>query len=184
LEEALFCGQAAADYLGFNFVPASSRHIDMDTAKSIIAGLPSGRLETVGVFRDERPEKVLQIAEVLHLDFVQLHGNENEDYVRLLPNLRIIKVINGDSLPEKFPAEFVMIDREIQGQGMTVDFQKLSSRQIGKPLFLAGGLKPENVRQAVSIVRPYAVDVASGVETNGKKDPQKIRKFITQVNSL
>src|SRR3989338_513256 len=124
LAEALFCLNEEVDYLGFSFVPISSRYIEPKTAKTIMANLPPGRIETVGVFRDETPQRVLETAKDLALDLIQLHGSENENYANLLPNLRIIKVINGDFLANKFPAEFLMIDREVQGEGKPVEFYK------------------------------------------------------------
>lgn len=184
-EEALFCLNGGVDYLGFNFVLDSPRYIAPGKAKNIIEKLPKRYAETVGVFRDEAVEKVSEIMKVTLIDLIQLHGNEDENYCISLPNTRIIKVFTladaKKSHLKKFPAEFFLIDREVRGKGKTVDFNEAAKISENYNLFLAGGITPDNVRQAVSEVKPFAVDVAGGVETNGKKDFLKIKKFINQV---
>lgn len=180
--EARFCLTAGADYLGFNFAATSSRVIDPAEAKEIIRRLPASRVETVGVFQNEKADNVRQIALSLRLDLVQLHGNESVDYCRKLSGLRIIKFFPIENVDVDFPTEFLMFDRLIQGRGETVDFQKVASLNLKKPFFLAGGLSADNVQQAVRAVKPFAVDVASGVETNDRKDKQKIVQFINSVH--
>lgn len=181
LEEALISLRAGVDYLGFNFVTSSPRYITPKAAKKIIDSLPEKRPKTVGVFRNETEEKVLDISKGLVLDLVQLHGDEDESYCRKLSYIRLIKVFPIVKAVGDFPCKFIMVDREIQGQGNSVDFRQVVNLRLRNPLFLAGGLTTENIRLAVSIVKPYAVDVAGGVETNGKKDFLKIKNFIEQV---
>lgn len=176
LEAAKVAVESGADFLGLNFVPASRRFIDPDFALEIIKSV--GRTtKFVGVFQNETFENVQSIAKKLGLDFVQLHGKEDMEYIKKI-NVPVIKMIHESGLAQNYSVDFFLLDRKKQGQGLLID-RDLAQRLSRKfPLFLAGGLTPENVSEYVQYVRPFAVDVAGGVEKDGKQDLGKIKTFI------
>lgn len=199
LENALTALDAGADYLGFNFVPTSKNYINPEKAKEIInfirhSGDPElvecdSRMTMVGVFQNERIGRLLEITENLGLDLVQLHGNENFNYCKQI-NVPVIKAFMHPSdfeiesvkeKMDKIKVQYYLIDREKRGEGEVLDFSKAKTLASNYPLFLSGGLNIENIAEAVSIVKPFAVDVSSGVETNGVKDDEKIKDFIQRV---
>lgn len=176
IEAAIAAIEAGADFLGFNFVANSSRRIHIDMATKI-ASMVYGKVKLVGVFQDQKIEKINQTAKILMLDFVQLHGKENNEYIAQIRK-PVIKSFTLLDNPEIIQAKYLMLDRVVQGQGAMVDLQKAALLAKNFLLFLAGGLTPENVKEIVKKVQPYAVDVAGGVETDGVQDVEKIRKFI------
>ena len=176
LEAALNAVGADADFLGFNFVISSKRYISPENAKKIIDQV-KGQVSIVGVFQNAPFVEVNTIAEELKLDLVQLHGKEDNEYIQKIKR-PVIKSFTIFDNPENIQAKYVMLDRIIQGKGEMVDLEKAAVLAKNFPLFLAGGLTPENVKEIVKRVRPCAVDVAGGVDTNEKQDIKKIRKFI------
>lgn len=183
LENAQEAIAAGADFLGFNFVPTSKRYIDPKNAKKIIDAI-RGSIKIVGIFKNQPVEEVNKIAEVLDLDFVQLHGEENEAYMRQI-NKRIIKKydIKSDFEINKQNA-YTLIDREVQGEGKMVDLEKAKKIVNKYPTFFSGGLTSDNVAEVVKKVKPFAVDVAGGVETNGKIDNDKMKRFIRSAKEV
>ena len=165
-----------ADYVGFNFVASSKRYIDPKSAQGI-AKLIKGNVRIVGVFQNEKPQTVRRIADMMDLDLVQLHGDEDEVYMQKI-NRPIIKSTSVRNMREYFSSDFLLIDRETQGIGNIVDLDKARGLAERYVVFFAGGLTPENVKDVVKKVRPFAVDVAGGIETNGREDVRKIKKFI------
>ena len=146
----------------------------------------SHEIQAVGVFVDE---SVQQVAKLLHehvIDIAQLHGSEDDDYIRMLRELTnqpIIKAfrINEESdldAIEACSADYVLLD---SGAGCGEIFEWSLIKNIKRPFFLAGGLHTDNVKTAVQEIHPFAVDVSSGIETNGFKDEEKIRAFVTAV---
>ncbi len=193
LKDALAAAKAGADALGFIFAP-SPRRITPAQARLICRELPPF-ITRVGVFVDAPIEEVRAVVEYCGLDALQLHGSESPDCCRALGR-RVIKAfrvgdaINRDEVAH-FPADAILLDTYIAGQkggtGCTFDWQLAAGLKLSRPLILAGGLTPENVRQAVATVQPYGVDVSSGVEKDGhpgKKDPEKIRRFIAAAKGL
>ena len=188
-EDAALAVEAGADALGFNFVPGTPRCVAPEIARAVIAGLPPF-VTAVGVFLDQSLEDVLRAAAVAGVGAVQLHGAEGAEFARRIP-LKVIKAIAvGDpaavaSIPG-YPAHAFLLDSHRTGQaggtGQTFPWGlALEVRRHGR-LVLAGGLTPENVAEAVRRVRPFAVDVASGVERSpGVKDAEKVRAFIAAV---
>lgn len=183
-EDALLAVGMGADALGFNFVPGSSRQIRTATARDIVRRLPGGVL-TVGVFRDELKERVVEITHEAGLQAAQLSGRESSNasswVAQRIPYL--IKAFTaGDTAIDdlnRYSASAVLVDAPEPGSGEVFDWSMLDGRERGRPLILAGGLHPQNVAQAVRIVRPWGVDVATGVESSpGTKDPVKVREFI------
>ncbi|RKO66844.1 phosphoribosylanthranilate isomerase [Desulfofundulus salinus] len=193
ISSALAAAEAGADALGFVFAP-SPRRITPSQACRICRELPPF-ITRVGVFVDAPLEEVRAVAEYCGLDAIQLHGSESPDYCRALGR-RVIKAFRvGDEIDpvelSRYPADAILLDTFVAGQkggtGQPFDWQLAAGLKLSRPLILAGGLTPENVGRAVAIVQPYGVDVSSGVEKDGqpgKKDPDKIRRFIAAAKGL
>jgi phosphoribosylanthranilate isomerase len=191
LEDALLAAALGAHALGFIFYPQSPRYVTPGDARAIIAQLPPFVL-SVGVFVDEPAAAVQELAALVGLDWLQLHGQETPDYCRSLDR-RVIKgfrVVGPESL--KNLADFqgavqaFLLDTYKPGTpggtGETFDWHLARQAQGYGPIILAGGLTAENVAQAVKIARPQAVDVSSSLEAApGKKDPEKLKKFFAAV---
>ncbi len=176
--------EAGADALGFVFAP-SPRHIEPKAAQAIIAGLPPF-VCTVGVFVNAPAEAVRAIAACCRLQALQFHGDEPPDYCASFdrPVIKALRFCGPEDLARvrDFNVQAVLVDTFVPGQaggtGRALDWEKLRGLYWPRPLILAGGLTPENVASAIAAVRPWAVDVSSGVETGGGKDHDKIRAFI------
>lgn len=176
-----------ADFLGFNFVSTSKRYISPLRAKHIITSVSSS-ISCVGVFQNSSVEEILSIVNDLHLDYVQLHGNESPNFCEDLSEFtKIIKTIslpsdfdvkNTEKMMEKYQVAYFLLDRMDRGRGEMLDPQKAEELNKKFPLFYAGGLNPKNVFSLVKEASPYGVDVAGGIETDGKENMQKIRQFI------
>ena len=186
LEAAQTVAEYGADLIGFVFADGK-RKIDVATAAAISAAVPGpGK---VGVFVNQPLSEVLEIADRCRLDYLQLHGEEGPDYCRALnrPVIRACRV-GPNFTPAaiaNYPAEYLLFDSFVPGQaggtGISFDWQTFRLR-IGRPrqkILVAGGLTPDNVSEAIRILRPDGVDVSGGVETDGEKDLDKIRRFIT-----
>jgi phosphoribosylanthranilate isomerase len=188
-DDAALAVEAGADALGFIFVPGTPRYIHPDGAAAIIAALPP-LVAAVGVFVDQPPDEVLAIATACRLEAVQLHGAESAAYCHRLP-VRVIKafrVRGAESLEALagYPAQAFLLDAFVEGQpgGTGVAFPWALAREAKRHgrIILSGGLRPETVAEAVRTVRPFGVDVSSGVERRpGRKDPEKVREFIAAV---
>ena|SRR3989344_3320720 len=177
-EAAEAATDAGAEYLGFNFVPESKRYIRTEDAGVIIEILRRKKAPLmVGVFQNAPISRVNEYAEDLGLDFVQLHGAEDAAYIQKI-HVPVIKSFTLSDNPEKIEVAYLLLDRPEQGKGTMVNMDTARELAALYPLFLAGGLTPENVGEAVSFVRPFAVDVAQGIETDGRQDVLKIRMFI------
>jgi phosphoribosylanthranilate isomerase len=185
-EDALLAVALGADALGFNFVPGSPRQVTADTVGAILHRLPPGVI-TVGVFRDERQERVVELVNTLGLAGAQLHGREPLSDVRWIRR-RVPFVIQGFSARDPAlaavgngPVDIVLIDADEGGSGVAFDWALSDAVPAGVRLLLAGGLHQGNVAQAIKRVRPWGVDVCTGVETtpgSGVKDARKLRSFI------
>lgn len=176
IEAAKAAIEAGADFLGFNFVPSSKRCIEPILALEIINSI-IGQIKTVGIFQDAKITEVNKIASDLKLDFVQLHGNENNEYINKV-GIPVIKFITEDNQSNKIKADYFLLDRFNRGEGEMVDLEKASKLAANLPIFIAGGLTIDNVASVVSQISPFAVDVAGGIETNGHQDIEKIKLFI------
>ncbi|WP_088007933.1 phosphoribosylanthranilate isomerase [Indiicoccus explosivorum] len=182
---------AGADFIGFVFAP-SKRQVSVETAKELAASVP-GTVKKVGVFVNETPEEMNRIAREVGLDFIQLHGDETEETVQALdfPVIRAASIrTQEDGVKLSAPdAAFVLADapgKEYRGgSGETFEWELLKgfSEQENR-LAVAGGLHADNVADAIRVLRPALVDVSSGVETDGRKDPQKITAFITAAKGV
>jgi phosphoribosylanthranilate isomerase len=190
--DAMAAVDAGANYLGFNFYAKSPRRISEADALKIRRELPK-KVEAVGIFVNEDVARVAEMSKTLKLDAAQLHGDESPDAVaelaRMVPVWKAFRVepdFRLETLDEYAEAEAFLFDAAHTGQyggtGRTTDWDAARRAATSRRIILAGGLKVENVAAAVRIVWPYAVDVASGVETKpGKKDHGLIREFIEEV---
>jgi phosphoribosylanthranilate isomerase len=190
--DALAAVDAGAHFLGFNFYAKSPRQITEAEAAKIRPQLPK-KIESVGIFVNTPPAAVTALCKSLKLDAAQLHGDEPPETVaELARNLTVWKAFRVESdfrletLDEYSEASAFLFDAAHTGQyggtGRTTDWDVARRAALGHRIILAGGLNLENVAAAVRIVRPYAVDVASGVESKpGKKDHGRMREFIQEV---
>ena len=191
LKDALFAVEQGVDAVGFIFYKKSPRAVTMKTVREIIKKLPP-LVETVGVFVNESAERVNKMADYCGLDLVQLHGEESPAFCRKI-HRRVIKAFRVKDIQsikqlEKFPVSGFLLDTFSDdlhgGTGKTFDWNlALPAKKMG-PVILAGGLTPRNILQAVRQVRPYGVDVCSGVEKSpGIKDLEKVRAFLKNIRS-
>jgi len=188
LEDIEFVNELTPDYIGFVFAEKSRRSVTVEQAAELKKFLDA-KILSVGVFVNENVESVAEICKRGIVDAVQLHGNEDENYIaelRTLTDKFIIKAFKVTSVEdlhraETCAADYVLLDGGA-GDGKTFDWQLL--KNFRRKYFLAGGLNVENVRDALKILNPYAVDVSSGIETGGVKDFEKMRKFIRAVGRI
>ena len=189
-ETALVAADAGADAVGFVFVRNSPRFIDPEEAQDVMCCLPP-MVSTVGVFMNHAPDAFADIEESCPTTHSQLHGNEDERVVKACGP--VIKAVRFDAATiaadlARWEAcedvEAILIDGPSPGEGVPFRWEDLPPllAKVDKPVFLAGGLTPENVADAVRIVRPYGVDVSTGVEkSRGVKDPALIEAFCEAV---
>ncbi|HHW00519.1 MAG TPA: phosphoribosylanthranilate isomerase [Clostridiaceae bacterium] len=183
---------AFPDYIGFVFAK-SKRQIDQKKAKALKDRLnPS--IKAVGVFVNEEIEKIIELCNRQVIDMIQLHGDESEDYIKRLKNYvsnKIIKAVRVKDLNDikralEFPSDYLLLDayheKEYGGTGKTFDWSVIP--HINKPFFLAGGINSGNIVNAIERHKPYCIDISSGVETDGYKDPKKIMDIVAQVRGL
>jgi phosphoribosylanthranilate isomerase len=196
LEDALAAVAVGADALGFNFYKPSPRYITPQSAREIIEQLP-GSVLTVGVFvNEESPQAVMSIANEAGIKALQLHGDESPDYCReLAADTHVIKTlaVSDDFDPKlvrAYQVDAIMLDtrdnRLRGGTGRVFDWSiaQQVSQHVPK-LYLAGGLSPENVADAIKIVRPYAVDACSALEDRpGTKNHERMRAFVETARSV
>ena len=174
------------EYIGFVFAAKSKRAVSREMAAALKAQL-SPQIQTVGVFVNEAPETAAELLNAGIIDIAQLHGQENETYIHRLrkltnkPLIQAVRVTDAASLAnaQKSPADLILLDSGTGGTGITFDWTILE--KFDRPYFLAGGLGPDTVGNAVKRFHPYAVDVSSGIETAGKKDPAKMAAFVAAV---
>ena len=192
LTDALTAVEAGADALGFNFVPDTPRFVKPDQVAAIVAELPPF-ITTVGVFASKDAAKLSTIANQCRLDAIQLHADVTPEFCRNLDR-RVIKAVrvkdeSSLSILSDYDVNAFLLDAYVEGMmggtGHVFDWDlALKAKNYGQ-IIVAGGLNPDNVAQAVRHVKPYAVDVSSGVESQpGRKDPDKVRKFIDAVRSV
>ncbi|MBR4993620.1 MAG: phosphoribosylanthranilate isomerase [Lachnospiraceae bacterium] len=173
------------DYIGFIFASKSKRYVDPDTAKEL-KSLLSPSIKAVGVFVNEEIENVANLLNNNVIDMAQLHGDEDEAYIAELrrlsdkPIIKALKITSEEDIKraDASSADFVLLDSGA-GSGMVFNWGLIKG--IKRPYFLAGGLNPENVEEAVNTLNPYAVDVSSGIETDGFKDRNKMTAFVSNV---
>ncbi len=183
--DILAANQLKPDFIGFVFAPQSKRCVTAEQA-AVLKSLLDPEIQAVGVFVNEAPETIAALLNNGTIDLAQLHGSEDEDYIRKLRKLtdkgliRAFRIRNKEDLTGTLScsADHILLDAGA-GSGTTFDWELL--RGFPRPYFLAGGLGPENARTAVEMLRPYAVDVSSGIETDGVKDAEKMTAFVNAV---
>lgn len=192
MQDAELCIAAGADAIGLNFYPGSARCVSMEAAADIVRAI-SKRVLTVGVFVDASHAQIAQCQQQVGIACVQLHGDETpEDLARYLPHAyKAVRVRDAQSLASarSFGGEHILLDAYVEGQpggtGTTFRWELAAAFAKERKVTLAGGLHPDNVAQAVALVRPFCVDVASGVEhAPGRKDAAKVRAFIAAAKGL
>ena len=187
-EDALLAVALGADAVGFVFAP-SSRQIAPVKAGEIARRLPPEVL-TVGVFRDETPQRVVQTVNKAGLKAAQLHGRESVDTTAYVVEhvAHVFKAFPGGSAEleraSSYPVDAILIDATTPGSGQVFDWALAENAPRDKRLIMAGGLHPGNVREAIEKVHPWGVDVSTGVEKSpGRKDPRLVRAFISEAGA-
>ena len=202
LEDVEVVNELKPEYVGFVFWGKSKRNVTREQARELKQAL-NPEIKAVGVFVDEEPERIAALLADGIIDIAQLHGNEDEEYIARLRELigdkPVIKAFvikaaenanTGDANTVRdvreviacikaSSADYLLLDSG-KGTGQTFNWELIKGAGIDKHFFLAGGLGPENVAAAIEVLHPYAVDVSSGIETGGHKDPEKMRQFAAQ----
>ena len=177
------------DYIGFVFAPKSRRYVTPKQAAQL-RGLLDPGITAVGVFVNEAPKAVAELLDRGVIDIAQLHGTEDEEYIsalRALTDRPLIKAFRIDSeqdilAAQNSTADYILLDSGDGGTGTCFDWSLV--RRLERPYFLAGGLRVDNVGDAVAALDPYAVDVSSGIETGGVKDTNKMIEFVHAVRGV
>lgn len=172
--------QAGADYIGFVFAE-SRRRVSLEQAQKLATLVPPA-VRKVGVFVSPSLTELQEAISVANLDLVQIHGDFSEELLTQIgrPVIRAYQV-KGALKDVSQQADYLLFDAPLAGSGQTFDWQVFDKSQIHQPFFIAGGLNAGNVQEAIQHFAPYAVDVSSGVETDGQKDLEKITEFIERV---
>lgn len=189
LEDISYVNVAMPDFTGFIFARGSKRKITIEQAELMKSAL-NKNIKSVGVFVDESPEVIISAAKLGIIDIIQMHGSETDEYIKEIKNytkMEVIKAFKADENLnyniENTNADYVLVDsfgkNSFGGTGNTFDWGLIP--ETNKKLFLAGGLNSENILEAIKRVKPYCVDINSGVETNGAKDKQKIIEIIQKI---
>lgn len=191
VDDAVRCIEAGADAIGLNFWTGSPRCVDTATARAIVEAI-GDRAATVGVFVDFTASQVREVLHQTGIQWAQLHGGEPPELVaQLLPQAyKALGVKDGSAidLARGYPGEHLLLDASVAGMpggtGRTFDWEIAAAVAKERKLTLAGGLTPDNVAEAVRVVRPFRVDVASGVESApGHKDSERVQRFIDAAKS-
>ena len=189
VEDALMAVEAGADAIGLIFWAGSKRAVGVEQAQAITRALPP-LISTVGVFVNEMPDRVRTVADAVGLSGVQLHGDEVvSDWARFpRPVLKAMPIEQYATSPWRTARAAILVDAHdpvtIGGTGRTIDWEAARDIAATRPLVLAGGLTPDNVAEAVTLVAPWGVDVASGVEQSpGVKDPARVLAFVQAVRA-
>ena len=187
MEDISYVNELKPDYIGFVFLKGRARYVSPEQAGSLRKALDAS-IPAIGVFVNEPVEQVAALLNDGTIQMAQLHGNEDEAYVKALRSLSSSPIIKAFIIKSKedveraltFPCDYLLLDNGL-GTGESFDWSLLEN--IERPFFLAGGLHSENVKDAIHLIHPFAVDVSSGVETEGKKDYEKIKAFISAVRN-
>lgn len=193
LRDARACVYHGADFIGFVFYKKSRRYISAARAKKIIEKLPAD-IRRVGVFVNEAPEEVIRTARLCRLGYLQFHGDEAPDYLNSFNDFKMIKAFRvRDKLDLKalssYKVDYFLFDtfskNSFGGTGRKFDWKLLEAlKNIKTPFFVSGGLTVQNVAEMAGFVKPFCVDVSSGVEkAPGKKDHRLVKEFIKVVKS-
>lgn len=186
LKAAEMAVNSGADFLGMVFTPLIKTHtVDMKVAREIGQKI-KGKIMLVGVFQNMPIQEVQKIIEECNLDYAQFHGDETPEYLDQIKIKKIkafrfpgdFDIKNAQSEMQQFNVSYYLVDRIKQSEGPMLNLEKVSILAKEFPLIFAGGLNPDNVAEIIKKVKPQIVDVASGVETDGKQNMDKIKSFI------
>lgn len=176
------------DYIGFIFAD-TKRYVSPERAK-ILSEQLNGDTKTVGVFVNAPADEIKGTVKIAGLDVVQLHGDEDEEYIAALDGVcEIWKAVRvrGGNIPDFKGVSRILLDKydpeAYGGTGQSFDWSRMGTLKIDKPIVLAGGLTAQNVRRGIEIFNPVCVDVSSSVETDGFKDEEKIKEFINTIRN-
>lgn len=192
IDDALDAVELGADYLGFNFYPDSPRYVTPEKAQEIIQDIP-GAIQKVGIFVNADRQYVIDVAVELGLDMLQFHGDETPDYCNEFgrPWMKAFRLKEEKEVAaiKDYDSPWLLVDAYVEkafgGTGIVSNWDLAREAKQYGSLFLSGGLKPENIEMAIESVRPYAVDVASGVEQSpGVKDRYKMEELISRVKKF
>ena len=192
--DAVEAAKLGVDMLGFVFYRKSKRAVEPRTVRDIVNELPDSILK-VGVFVDEDPERVAEIAQDCSLDILQFHGDETKEYCAGFKDdykvIKAFRIKDRGSLKgiNDFDVDFYMLDTYSAGSkggsGKSFDWKLIEGFELLRPVILSGGLTPDNVTKAIQNVVPYGVDVSSGVEKEpGKKDLELMKRFVENVRKM
>ena len=184
-QDIRYANELMPDYIGFVFLKGKMRYVTFEEAAHL-RSLLDPAIPAVGVFVNEPVENVIRLLQSGTIQIAQLHGQEDEAYAEELRRagdhciIRAFAVRSSEDIHRAFafPADYPLLDNG-KGTGETFDWSLFQEQE--KPFFLAGGLSPENVKEAIECFHPYAVDVSSGVETDGFKDYEKMKAFMDAV---
>ncbi len=184
-QDIRYANELMPDYIGFVFLKGKMRYVTFEEAAHL-RSLLDPAIPAVGVFVNEPVENVIRLLQSGTIQIAQLHGQEDEAYAEELGRagdhciIRAFAVRSSEDIHRAFafPADYPLLDNG-KGTGETFDWSLFQEQE--KPFFLAGGLSPENVKEAIECFHPYAVDVSSGVETDGFKDYEKMKAFMDAV---
>ncbi len=191
-EDIEFVNEALPDYIGFVFAK-SKRQLTFEKAKQLKAML-NPKIKAVGVFVNEPIDNIIILCKLNVIDIIQLHGEEDAEYIKKLsislqnPIIKAARVKSENDIvrAEEYNTDYILLDAykegEYGGSGNSFDWEMI--HHVQKPFFLAGGVNPQNVIEAIKAAKPYGIDVSSGVETDGIKDRNKIMDIITKVRSV
>jgi phosphoribosylanthranilate isomerase len=192
VEDARMALDAGADAIGVNFVPSSKRRVDVDVGRAVREAV-GDRAEVVAVVADRTPAELSELRQRTGIAWLQLHGNEAPDAIRaLLPGVyKAVRIATASDASDarRVPGERLLVDAKVDGElggtGRSFDWRLVVELATERPLVLAGGLTPENVADAVRTVRPFGIDVASGVEAGDprRKDPERTVRFVRAARS-
>lgn len=188
-DDIFYANELLPEYIGFVFAKDRKRYIKPEKAKEL-RNMLKPEVKSVGVFVNEDIGEVLAIAESGAINVIQLHGTESEEYIKELkkgcgkPIIKAFRIVNRDDIKKALEscADYILFDNGIGGTGETFNWSLIKSAD--RPFFLAGGLTKENVGEAIKKYRPFAVDISSGVETDGAKDYNKMKEFIDAVKTI
>ena len=187
-EDIKIANELLPEYIGFVFANKSKRYISPENALKLKQKLLP-RIKAVGVFVDEDVKTIADYLNLGIIDMAQLHGSEDEAYIKRLrvltdkPIIKAFKIKSRDDLHgvQESSADYILLDSGT-GSGNVFDWDLIKS--IERQYFLAGGLNPQNVEEAIRTLRPFAIDVSSGIETDGHKDPVKMKEFVNTARSV
>ena len=187
-DDISYVNELKPDYIGFVFLQGRKRYVSSSRAAHL-RGLLDPSIPAVGVFVNEPLEQVIALAKSGTIQMIQLHGQEDDEYLRKLRERCSLPVIKAFIIRTKedmesallYPSDYLLLDNGL-GTGEAFDWSLIE--KINRPFFLAGGLNPENAASAIEQAHPYALDVSSGVETDGNKDYEKMKSFIHTVRTI